>query len=89
MKSKTKFKISKIFGMSFLVFWQLETWFFIIRDGWHLKAMSREEIACDAISTILLQLSVIFFVWLLFDLIQVHLNEEKKNDEKFTGLRYH
>lgn len=40
------------------VFWILETLFFIIRDGFHLKAVTADEIACDKIVTIGINISI-------------------------------
>jgi len=51
MTNKTKFKAFTILSNVFLAFWLSETVFFLIRDGWHLKAASEEEAICDFIST--------------------------------------
>ena len=70
MKRITKFKISKFFAILFLVSWQLETWFFIFRDGWHWKAISEAEKTCDGIVSVFLIISFGFFFSILFDLVK-------------------
>ena len=54
MKAKTRLILSKITFVLFIIFWQVETWFFIIRDGWHWKAISESEKTCDGIASFLL-----------------------------------
>ncbi|MCK9281346.1 MAG: hypothetical protein M0P71_12045 [Melioribacteraceae bacterium] len=71
MTKKTKFKISKIFGIIFLIFWQVETWYFIIRDGWHLKAITEAEKTCDGIASMFLIISCIFFFSILYDIVKL------------------
>ena len=71
MTKKTKFRISQIFGISFLLFWQFTTWYFIIRDGWHLKAITEAEKTCDNIAFMLLAISVIFFFSILYDIVKL------------------
>ena len=52
MKIKTLKKIwvvAKYCGLFTLLFWLLETLFFLITDGWHLSACNIYEERCDSI----------------------------------------
>ena len=71
MTKKTKFIISQIFGIAFLVFWQVETWYFIIRDGWHWEAVTEAEKTCDGIASMLLTVSFVFFFSILYDIVKL------------------
>lgn len=71
MTKKTNFRISQIFGIAFLIFWQVETWYFIIRDGWHWKAITEAEKTCDGIASMLLTISFIFFFSILYDIVKM------------------
>ena len=71
MKLKRKFKISQIFAISFFIFWQSETWYFIICDGWHWKAITEAENTCDGIASMLLTISFIFFFSILYDIVKL------------------
>jgi hypothetical protein len=74
MRIKTKFRISRIFGIAFFIFWQVETWYFIICDGWHWKAITEAEKTCDNIASILLIVSFIFFFSILYDIVKLFIN---------------
>ena len=90
MTKKTKFRISQIFGISFLIFWQIETWYFIIRDGWHWKAITEAEKTCDSIASILLTVSFIFFFSILYDIVKLfvyaNINSISITDKNGSGV---
>lgn len=44
---KTVYKLAKIFLISGFILWGIETLFFIIYEGWHLKATNPMEIILD------------------------------------------
>ena len=71
MKNKTKFKLANYFAVLFIIFWQVETWFFIIRDGWHLHAVTEAEKICDNISGWLLTIAVFFIFSILYDVAKM------------------
>ena len=71
MKLKTKLKISQIFAVIFFVFWQIETWYFIGKDGWHWKAVSEAEKTCDGIVSLLITVSFVFFFSILYDIVKM------------------
>lgn len=71
MTNKKKFKISNSFAAASISFWMLETIFFIIRDGWHLKTETIEEKICDNICGYLIIISIIFFLSILYDMVKI------------------
>ena len=88
MKNKIKFKLSNYFAVLFLVFWQAETWFFIIKDGWHWHAITEAEKICDNVSLWLLTISGMFIFSILYDVAKmfayanitsITINKEKEN----------
>lgn len=76
MKIKTRFRISQIFGIAFIVFWQAETYYFIIRDGWHWKAITEAEKICDGIVSNLFTISFVFFFSILYDIVKLFSTED-------------
>jgi hypothetical protein len=80
MKTKTKFKLSKVFFWSFLLFWQIETWFFIVRDGWHTESIINAEKTCDKIAGFLFGLSVYFFFSIVYDIVYALVNAPVENN---------
>lgn len=57
---KTIWKLARIFWISGTFVWLLETIFFLIYEGWHLKATNPIEIFFDKVSTDMLN----FAMWL-------------------------
>ena len=55
---KTIWKCAKFFGITAFVLWMLETLFFLIKDGWHLKAITTAEVYLDEIVIVLFQLFI-------------------------------
>ena len=88
MKLKTRFKVSNYFAILFFIFWQAETWFFIIRDGWHWRAVTTEEKICDNIAGWILAIAFMFIFSVLYDIARmfananitsITINKEKEN----------
>jgi hypothetical protein len=73
MKTKTKLQISNIFIVLFFVFWQAESWYFIIRDGWHWEAETQLEKNCDYIALALFWIAFAFYISCLNDVIKAHI----------------
>ena len=57
---KTIWKLARIFWIVGTFVWLLETIFFLIYEGWHLKATNQIEIFFDKVSTDML----VFAMWL-------------------------
>ena len=74
MKLKTRFKLSNYFAILFFIFWQAETWFFIIRDGWHWHAVTAEEKICDNIAVWILTIAFMFIFSVLYDIARMFAN---------------
>ncbi len=51
LRTRKVWKDSKIILNLTLLFWLLETLFFIIKDGFHWKAETKAEMICDSIVT--------------------------------------
>ena len=79
MKAKTRLILSKITFVLFILFWQVETWFFIIRDGWHWKAISESEKTCDGIASFLLTVSIALLFSIVYEVVDlyVHIKEDE------------
>ena len=79
MKAKTRLILSKITFVLFIIFWQVETWFFIIRDGWHWKAISESEKTCDGIASFLLTVSITLLFSIVYEVVDlyVHIKEDE------------
>lgn len=72
MTSKTKLKISQYSAIIFIIFWQCESWFFIIKNGWHLRAITQAEKICDNIASGILTISFIFFISLIYEIVEIY-----------------
>ena len=79
MKANTRLILSKITFVLFIIFWQVETWFFIIRDGWHWKAISESEKTCDGIASFLLTVSITLLFSIVYEVVDlyVHIKEDE------------
>lgn len=71
IKFRKRLKISEVFAILYVSFWQIETWYFIWADGWHWRAISESEKTCDSIASIFLMISATFFISLLYDIARV------------------
>jgi hypothetical protein len=60
-------------------FWVLETLFFILRDGWHIKAVTADEIACDKIVSIGISLSCGLFIAAIYSFLNLWRNTDSIN----------
>jgi hypothetical protein len=49
IKYKNIWRLSKTIALYTSIFWLIETIFFLIKDGWHLKAINEWEKTCDTI----------------------------------------
>lgn len=61
----------QLIGVVSITFWFIETLFFLIRDGWHWKAITRDEQACDDLVGLGLSVTLWLFFWITFDIIQM------------------
>lgn len=80
MKINTTVKIWKLFKKSTLAivtFWLIETFYFLIRDGWHLKATDNIEIFCDKIVGIVININSILFFVVVISVIDYLLSKQK------------
>jgi hypothetical protein len=77
MNIKTKFNLLKKLSIVYVAFWASETTFFLIRDGWHLKAVCKEEIFCDGICTFISTVLILLFVWCIVEVLNLFANCEK------------
>lgn len=82
MKMKTKFKITKITALIGVIWWQLESWYFIYEYGWHWEAINSAEKICDKIAFGLWTLSLIFFFSILYDIVTIFVGIKSVTIEK-------
>jgi preprotein translocase subunit SecG len=71
---KTKYRIMSVLGSLAAIWWLGTTSFFLIRDGWHIKAETMEEALCDRVTGILVILWLGFIISLVLDLIKHQIN---------------
>ena len=66
-----------------LAFWACETVFFLIRDGWHWKAISKAEIYCDFLVSIGYVVGILLFIRIIMDVIEtfIIIEDKLKEDE--------
>jgi len=86
-KIRSSYLKSSIIGFITIAFWLIETTFFLIRDGWHFKAITKEEILMDDIVSLLFAVTIYFFVSAvvgLLDMFTRHLSI-KNIDATETG----
>lgn len=69
-KIKNWFKIGNWLINSALIFWVLETSYFLIAYGWHWTAYNEAEITCDEIVSILVFLALAAYVCSITAVIQ-------------------
>jgi hypothetical protein len=60
-------------------FWIFETVFFLIVEGWHIKANSQAEKVCDSIVSFTFNIMLIFFMVILVNVVESFLSS--KEDE--------
>lgn len=72
MENQTKFKISQFFATAFFIFWILETLYFNIEYGFHMKAINENEKICDNIALNLLGISLFFLLYIFHDFIKLY-----------------
>ena len=72
MKAKTKLFLSKLFLFGGVLFWILETLFFIIIYGWHWNAYNVIEKICDNFAMWLITIGFAFFWSLVFDIAELY-----------------
>ena len=71
MTLKTKYDLCALIGRIAVLFWITETVFFLIRDGWHWKAVSEMEELADLVVNILFAIVLILFVSGLVDIFKL------------------
>lgn len=75
-----QFKVCKLLLVFSLIFWFVETTYFIHQYGWHKQAINDNEAICDAIVKNVLLVAVFIFinvVWNLVSEILTALNDEE------------
>ena len=82
MKMKTKFKITKVTALIGIIWWLLESWYFIYQYGWHWSAINAAEKICDKIASGLWTLSLIFFFSILYDIVTIFVGIKSVTIEK-------
>lgn len=78
LMTRKVWKNSKIVLSSTLIFWILETLFFIIKDGFHLRAETKAEMICDNIVTLGFWLYGILYVLVITNVIQYLLSYDNE-----------
>ena len=63
-----------------VLLWVGETIFFLIRDGWHVKAVAPEEIVADTIVSVLFNVCGILFFVVLYNFLDRILVEENEDE---------
>lgn len=72
-----KWFLCKLIAKISIAFWALETVYFIIVYGWHLKAINGNEQICDEIFYYGSAVSVILLFSVLIDIVQYLLIDKK------------
>lgn len=61
-----------------LIFWIIETVYFLIADGWHWYAINNNEIICDNIVKWFCGIGAVLFLYVVFDVIDNMIPRQKK-----------
>lgn len=73
---------AKGLSVCMLLFWLLETVYFLIVDGWHWKATSNAEIVCDIIVTVISNIVVILVVVVSVNVLDFLLSPSNSEEDK-------
>lgn len=76
--TKKTWEIAKTICLIGVTFWILETFYFIIKHGWHSEAINEHEKTCDEIVLLLFNISTILFIIVLLNVVDYLLSYEKK-----------
>ena len=71
---KKRYKAMNIMLAIGVSLWIIETVFFLIRDGWHMKAISSEEQMLDYISATFINIGIILFASMLLSIVKMFVN---------------
>jgi len=71
---KRRYKAMNIMLVIGVSLWIIETVFFLIRDGWHMKAISSEEQMLDYISETFINIGIILFASMLLSIVKMFVN---------------
>ena len=71
---KRRYKAMNIMLVIGVSLWVMETVFFLIRDGWHMKAISSEEQMLDYISATFINIGIILFASMLLSIVKMFVN---------------
>ena len=71
---KRRYKAMNIMLVIGVSLWIIETVFFLIRDGWHMKAISSEEQMLDYISATFINIGIILFASMLLSIVKMFVN---------------
>lgn len=79
LKITTKiFNFFKKIGSTTMLFWFIETLFFIIKDGFHIKATTEWEKNCDKIVGYGMNITIILFVLTIYGVVDYLLSDEEE-----------
>ena len=67
---KTSLNISKFLFTICLLFWSIETFIFLVTDGWHYRPIRQAEVLCDSIAVYLAYASILFFCYAVYKLVE-------------------
>jgi DNA modification methylase len=80
---RNKWNLSKLIIWIGMIFWLLETTYFIIMYGWHYEAINEVERTCDYISSFLILSGFALAFIAITDYIEIKLTiSNDENDEK-------
>ena len=65
-----------------ILFWLLETIYFLIVEGWHWKATSKAEIVCDTIVNVAFNIVIILAIVVLVNVLNYLLSPDKSKEEQ-------
>jgi len=71
---KTTFNIGKYTMFSGVMIWFLETVFFLIRDGWHIRPSCKLEETFDNISTFMILIGWAVMIYIIVRVYDKHFN---------------
>ena len=66
---KKLYKIATIIMLIGLLFWFIETIYFLIAHGWHLEAHNDAERTCDVISSFIMNVAIFLWVVILIHVV--------------------
>lgn len=69
-------KITKAIFLITTIFWALETIYFLIKYGWHFRAINESEKFCDSLCNIGFTIGFCFMLSVLYDIINYLLSDK-------------